>query len=146
MAAQYVFNGRCKGDRIAAGKGALAFNGYCDGRIVDCSLDDLCFQYSGNESASILCHACKTMAADSLDIAFDAHDFSLINLPVASLADYPVSVLHAGGPGRILRFRHVIFGQLNPKQLFSLKRFLELGNFAGPAKSRPANTARFVSC
>ena len=146
MAEHFQFSGRCNRDRIAAGKGALAFNGSRHGQIVDCSQEGLCFQYEarGNEGSAILCHAWKEMAADTLDIFFGAHDFSLIDMPVFSLADYPVFTLHTNTAVRVIRYRHVTFGKLSLDQLSCLKRFLELGKFVGFAKSRSAGPARYA--
>ena len=133
MAEQYRFNGRRNKERITARKGALAFNGMRSGQIVDCSLDGLCFQYRGTKGSAMLRHARGEIAVGSLDIVFGAHGFTLIDLPVNTIADYQMSTLPTKGTDAAIRRRFVTFGQLNPDQLSCLKRFLQLNKFGVPA-------------
>jgi len=127
MSSQYNSIGRRKKERIAVRKGALAFNGSRCGQIVSCSMTDLCFRYRGERIPVMLRHG--DAAADNLDIVFSAHEFYLTDLPVASVADYPMTTLSAHPKSAVMRLRHLTFGPLSAKQHTRLERFLHLNRF-----------------
>lgn len=132
MTTQFNSIGRRRKERVTARKGALAFNGSRYGQIIDCSLAELCFLYRGDHNAVVLRKGDNATAADNLDIVFQAHEFALIDLPVATVADYPLFTMQPNETGYVIRCRHITFGQLNLDQWSALKRFLQLNRFGIP--------------
>jgi hypothetical protein len=129
---------RRRSPRVAAGKGALAFNGKQYGQIVDASLEGLCFQYISRRKGGTERNASRCKASNSLDIVFGAHDFTLVDLPVTPTADYEIFSPQDQKTGVNIRRRILTFGDLTSHQLFLLKRFLLLnrhGNSPPPHKA-----------
>lgn len=118
--------------RVAAGKGALAFNGRQYGQIVDASLEGLCFQYLSRRKGGTDRNARKCKASNSLDIVFGAHDFTLVDLSVKPVADYQISSPQDQKTGVNIRRRVLTFEDPTPQQLFLLKRFLLLSRYGAP--------------
>lgn len=69
------------------------------------------------------------MGKGTLDIIFGAFDFTLVGLPVETVADFQVPDRNTGKSRQIVRRRSFAFGKLTPEQLFNLKRFLLLNRY-----------------
>jgi len=130
MGSQFNSIGRRPKERVTVRKGALAFNGSRCGQIVSCSMTDLRFRYRGERIPVVLRQG--DAATDNLDIVFSAHEFYLTDLPVASVADYPMTTLSAHPKSAIMRLRHLTFGPLSAKQRTRLEHFLQLNRFGLP--------------
>ena len=120
---------RRRRERISAEKGAIAFNGGAQGQIIDASLEGLCFQYFAKIDKTAVRKAQEGMGKGTLDIIFGAFDFTLVGLPVETVADFQVPARDTGKSRQIVRRRSFTFGKLTPVQLFNLKRFLLLNRY-----------------
>lgn len=130
---EFVNSGeRRRSERIAAKRGAFAFNGRQHGSIVDASVEGLCFQYITQKVSGAVRNVRKCKATGSVDIVYGEHKFSLIGLPVKSIADYLVSSQQDFGQEVQIRRRVVTFEELGPRELFLLKRFLLLNRYGAP--------------
>jgi hypothetical protein len=130
MAESVNSSDRRRSERVAANRGALAFNGRLYGQIVDASLEGLCFQYISHRKGGAERNVRKCKATGSLDVVFGEQDFTLVGLPVKSIADYQVSSGQEDEPPVHIRRRVVTFEKLSPQELFLLKRFLLLNRYA----------------
>ena len=74
-------------------------------------------------------NAQEEMGKGTLDIVYGAYDFTLVGLPVETVADFQASVQDTGKSRQIVRRRALTFGKLSLEQLFSLKRFLLLSQY-----------------
>ncbi len=120
---------RRRKERISARKGAIAFSDRRYGQIIDASLDGLCFQYYTSTSKTTDRNVQEERGKGKLDIVFGAFDFFLVSLPVATVADFQVSLLDTGKSRQIIRRRVLSFGKITAEQLFRLKRFLLLNRY-----------------
>ena len=120
---------RRRSARIAADKEALAFNGGKHGRIIDASMEGLCFQYLAREKGDAERNVPKCKGGFSLDIVLGKYNFALVGLPVKAVADYQVFSRQEEEPAVSVRRRAVTFEKLSPRQLFQLKRFLLLNKY-----------------
>lgn len=131
--------------RIAAEKGALAFNGRYIGPIVEISAEGLCFQYLADQSRAEARELQNDMAADTLDIIYGAYDFALTGLPVQDIVDFQISDLETDRSTVMTRRREVVFGQLTPEQSFSLKRFLLLNRYGAVPQEKTGRKKRIAA-
>lgn len=136
---------RRRNNRVSAGKGAVAFHAGKYGRIIDVSLDGLCFQYFDDKSEEKGREADKQKAGGSLDIVFGAYDFFLVDLPVRVVADFQASSHHSGEHAGIVRRRTVVFEELASHQLFNLKRFLLLNQYGNEQAEVQTATGQTVN-
>jgi len=120
--------------RISAQKGAIAFSGSQRGQVLNASLDGLCFQYVTYKNKTAVRNVQEEMGKGTLDIVFGAYDFTLVGLPVETVADFKVSNLGKEESNRIVRRRSITFGELTPEQIFDLKRFLLLSRYGEISK------------
>lgn len=129
---------RRRRERISAGKGAYAFSGKQYGQIVDVNLKGLCFQYAAGAGWSGEGNITQERGEERLDIIFGAYDFTLVGLPVQTVADFRIPSPEAKAGNLMVRRRAVTFGELTSEQVFSLKRFLLLSQYGAarpPGKS-----------
>lgn len=137
MAAMVTTERRSR-ERVSAERGAWAFSGNHQGQILDVNLQGLCFQYTTEVKQSVRRDVQKGMGEGTVDIVFGAYDFSLVGLPVETVADYQIAGRQTAEGWHRFRRRVVTFGQLSPEQLFELKRFLLLNRYGAiPPAGKP---------
>ena len=115
--------------RLTAKDGALAFHRGEYGRIIDVSPEGLSFLFEARcKERAIGEGKALRPVCETLDIASCDDDFILVDMPVAAIADIPLS--DPRRPGVQLCRRCIRFGDLLPQQVAAIEKFLRINRLS----------------
>ena len=124
-----VSSERRKDPRFFVNEGAMAFVAEKYGKVIDVSMKGLSFQYIENDKESHLSQYSRDKCI-KLDIAFSARNFSLTDVPIKIISEQEIQSNSNHTSMLTKRRCSVAFKDLNPDQLFLLKQFVILNQYA----------------